>query len=253
MKLASITILLLACATVNAQVYSYVDKNGNTIYTDSPPEHQETRKLDIPLTQAPKPEPTEQQAQTTSDEDTKTVRLSPNNSSPVNDDEALRTATTSINSPTKATAVMNYQRIDILQPTKDETIRNSAGELTIAVKSDPALAQNHLYQFLIDGNAVAKTTAATYKMSGLTRGEHKLIVEIINADNEQTILRSQEQSFFIKQTSLAEKRRIRPCLIREYGVRPECPLKDKPKPQPRNLLLRVTDLTGITSPASAAK
>ncbi|AZS52117.1 DUF4124 domain-containing protein [Entomomonas moraniae] len=250
MKLISLTLLLTCVTTLYAQVYTYVDKNGNTIYTDNPPEQQETRKLDIQLTQpvqqAQQEQQENQQEQTAANE-TKTVRLSPDTMAQPTSNDAINTMPASINDSINQETT-SYQHIDIIKPANEETIRNSGGQLTIEVKSEPTLASNHLYRFLIDGNVIAETTSKTYNVSNLERGEHKLIVEIINASDKQTITRSQERVFFIKQTTLAEKKRINPCLIREYGIRPECPLKDKPKPQPRNLLLKITDLTGVTKP-----
>lgn len=248
MKLVSLTALLFTCAAVNAQVYSYVDKNGNTVYTDNPPEQQEARKLDIQVTQPAQPTQDEQHDQVASN-DVKTVRLSPSNDDRQNiARDSLSTVEASITPSANDNITTDYLSIDIVKPTQEETFRNTNGQMTIEVKSQPQLAPNNLYRFIIDGNILHESTSAVYNAANLERGQHVLAIEIITADTKQTIMRSENRIFFIKQTTLAEKRRIRPCLIREYGVRPECPLKDKPKPEPRNLLLRTTDILGLTSP-----
>lgn len=248
MKRASLTLLLTCATTLYAQVYTYVDNNGNTIYTDNPPEQQETRKLDIQLTQPAQQKQQDNLQDQLVDNETKTVRLSPPTTTGLpTPNDTTNTLAASMTAQTDKD-ITNYQHIDIIKPANEETIRNSGGQMTIEVTSEPALASKHLYRFLIDGKAIGETTSTTYNVPNLERGEHKLIVEIINASDKRAITRSQEHVFFIKQTTLAEKKRIRPCLIREYGIRPECPLKDKPKPEPRNLLLKITDLAGLTKP-----
>jgi hypothetical protein len=38
----------------------------------------------------------------------------------------------------------------------------------------------------------------------------------------------------MQRISLAQKRKVTPCKKADYGVRPECPLKDKP-PEKKNI------------------
>lgn len=242
MKQASLILLLTCATTLYAQVYTYVDNSGNTIYTDNPPEQQDSRKLNIQLTQPIQQENLQEQ---TADNETKTIRLSPPDTTRLpTPNDAINTVASSVDDPSTRD-ITNY-RIDIIKPLNEETIRNTGGQMAIEIKSEPSLAPNHLYRFLIDDKAIGETTSTIYEASNLERGEHKLVIEIISTLDKKVVSRSEERVFFVKQTTLAEKRRIRPCLIREYGVRPECPLKDKPKPEPRNILLKITDLTGLT-------
>ncbi|HLD66826.1 MAG TPA: penicillin-binding protein, partial [Pseudomonas sp.] len=38
--------------------------------------------------------------------------------------------------------------------------------------------------------------------------------------------------FHVQRISLAQKRQINPCKRADYGVRPECPIEDKPPAKP---------------------
>ncbi|MFD1260963.1 DUF4124 domain-containing protein [Entomomonas asaccharolytica] len=235
MKKLSFITLLLACASLNAQVYSYVDSNGNTIYTDNPPENQATRNLDIKVT------PSVNKTENNVDEaDLKTVRLSP--TTPINVPNASNGES---NAPFKVISI-NYQSLTIVTPEHEDTITNSDGQLMITLESSPKLSSNHKYRIIIDGETVGESTSPTFSINNLERGEHKLVAKIIDSD-KNVIKKTEQQVFYIRQTTLADKRRVRPCKYRDFGVRPECPLKDKPKPDPR-ILRKITDKLGITKP-----
>ncbi|UYZ85115.1 DUF4124 domain-containing protein [Entomomonas sp. E2T0] len=235
MKKLSFIALLLTCVSLNAQVYSYVDSNGNTIYTDNPPENQETRDLDIKIT------PSVNKTEKTLDEsDLKTVRLSP--TTPINIPNASNGDS---NAPFKIISI-NYQSLTIITPKHEATIINSDGQLMVTIESSPKLSSDHKYRIVIDGKTVSESTSPTFSINNLERGEHKLIAEIIDS-NKSVVKKSKEQVFYIRQTTLADKRRVRPCKFKDYGVRPECPLKDRPKPDPR-ILRKITDKLGITKP-----
>ncbi len=45
---------------------------------------------------------------------------------------------------------------------------------------------------------------------------------------ERVLQQSESRSFHLIRTSLAQRRMVNPCKKADYGVRPECPLKDKP-------------------------
>ena len=256
--------LLTTCVITQAQVYSYVDQNGNTIYTDTVPEQQKdsARKLEIELTPStPKPpitasnivatdsnvEPTEIENQT--EDGIKTLKLSPDTPFLETTNNSVIPSDIATNQP-KTQYVESYQSLKIESPKQEETFANTSGQITIKVTSNPKLANRSLYRFIIDNNVVSETTAKTLDIGSLERGEHRLMVQIIS-DSNDVLMTSEQVVFFIRQTTLADKRRVRPCLIREYGIRPECPIEEKPKPQPRNLLLRVTDAAGITAPSTA--
>jgi len=122
-----------------------------------------------------------------------------------------------------------YRLLEIVQPEHDATLRNNAGELSVSVTSDPALQPGHLYRLLLDGSPVAPATSEPgFALQNIDRGSHQLIVEVVD-DQGQTLQSSPPHTFHLLRTSLAQRRMVNPCKKADYGVRPECPLKDKPK------------------------
>jgi len=115
------------------------------------------------------------------------------------------------------------------QPDPDATIRNNAGELAVSVTSTPALHPGHQYRLLLDGAAVgAPGESPVLMLQNVDRGSHQLVVEVIDSQGER-LQASAPRVFHMMRTSLAQRRMVNPCKKGDYGVRPECPLKDKPK------------------------
>jgi hypothetical protein len=102
----------------------------------------------------------------------------------------------------------------------------------VSANSDPALLPSHNYRLIVDGQASAlPSRSPVFALEGLARGTHQLAVEIVDADG-LTLERTPSQPLHIRLTSLEQKRKTRPCKRADYGVRPECPIKDKPEPKP---------------------
>ena len=71
--------------------------------------------------------------------------------------------------------------------------------------------------------------SAVFPLENLDRGTHQLAVEII--DSRGLVMeRTPSQPVHVRRDSLDSKRRAQPCQLADYGVRPECALKDKPEP-----------------------
>lgn len=116
----------------------------------------------------------------------------------------------------------------ILIPEPDATLRSSAGEVIVSVTSEPGLQQGHRYRLLLDGQATGEPgLSPVFPLSNIDRGSHNLSVEILD-EQGRTVERTANQPFHMLRISLAQKRQVKPCVSEDYGVRPECPLKDKP-------------------------
>jgi hypothetical protein len=61
-------------------------------------------------------------------------------------------------------------------------------------------------------------------------------VEIVDPQG-RIVERTPAQPFHMKRITLAEKRRANPCKKKDWGVRPECPIEDKPKDPPKDIPL----------------
>ena len=187
--------LLLALALPAAgQSYSYIDEHGNRVFTDRPggraAEPVQSRPTNRMLA-TPVAAPVQSKAET------------------ANKPAAL------------------YRQVDILQPEPDATVRDNAGSLIVSLSSEPALRPGHRYRLLLDGHPVATGDGASLALDNIDRGTHQLTAEIIDS-HDRPLLSSPPHTFHMMRTSLAQRRMVRPCQKDDYGVRPECPLKDKP-------------------------
>lgn len=186
--------LLLLGLPVAAQVYTYIDAEGNRVFTDKPKSG-----------------------------DAQRIELNPGNSMPALVTPQAPSAPASDTQPAQ-----RYQVLRILVPQPDATVRDNAGNLIVSVNSEPALFPGHSYRLLLDGSEVGQAgRSPVFPLENIDRGTHQLAVEIIDQQG-RIIERTPSQPFHLLRISLAQKRKVNPCKKDDYGVRPECPLKDKP-------------------------
>ncbi|UVL01257.1 DUF4124 domain-containing protein [Pseudomonas sp. B21-048] len=190
---------MLACLIslpAMAEVFTYVDAQGNRVFTDQPGTRNAKR---VPLATS--------------------NRMSPNPSG-----AAPMTA-----AKNQAKTLFHYDMLRVLVPEPDATIRSTAGELIVSVTSEPGLQQGHRYRLLLDGQPTAEPgPSPVFALSNIDRGSHNLSVEILD-EQDRTVERTANQPFHMLRISLAQKRQVKPCVLTDYGQRPECPLKDKPE------------------------
>ena len=116
----------------------------------------------------------------------------------------------------------------IVGPQPGGTIGDRAGNLVVSVNSEPKLFPEHSYRLLLNGTQVGEAgSSPVFPLENIDRGTHQLAVEIIDQQG-RIIERTPTQPFHMLRISLAQKRMVTPCKKADYGVRPECPLKDKP-------------------------
>lgn len=190
---------LCAHSALAARIYSQVDEQGHMVFTDTPAQHSDTAT---------------------------TVELKPTNAMPA----TLRTIKLSPPKPQPDTPkTLPYTELQLLNPEPDLTVRNTAQRLEVEVSSIPALQAGHHYQLWLNGAAFGPASHSTHwPVDGVERGRHSLQVHIVDAD-ERSLIQSTVTQVQVRQTTLADRRRVRPCQTDDYGQRPECPLKDKPK------------------------
>lgn len=185
--------LMLLALPALGQVYTYIDGEGNRVFTDKPKSGNAER-----------------------------IELAPSNSMPTAD---AQPAAEAVAPPEPG---LRYNLLRILVPQPDATIRDSAGNLIVSVNSEPGLFPEHSYRLLLDGTAVGEVgSSPVFPLENIDRGTHQLAVEIIDKQG-RIIERTPTQPFHMLRISLAQKRMVTPCKKADYGVRPECPLKDKP-------------------------
>lgn len=193
---ALLCLLMLLAVSAKADVYTYIDAAGNRVFTDQP--HKNAKRVDIP--------PTNNTAGTPPQ---RTVQSSPGKA--------------------RIKPIFSYQLLRILVPEPDATVRSTEGDLIVTVTSDPALQPGHNYQLLVDGEPSAPLgRSPVFPLKNIDRGTHQLSVVIMD-ESGRVLERTPNQPFHMQRISLAQKRLANPCQLPEYGVRPECPLKNKPE------------------------
>jgi hypothetical protein len=193
MRSVLLCLLMVSGQLAVADVYTYIDAQGNRVYTDQP--RRNAQKVDIAPSNTLAP-PRKNQAR-----------------------------------PAKTTPppLFVYQLLRILAPEPDATIRDVQGNLIVTVTNDPELQPGHSYQLLIDGQPYGKAgRSPVFSVTNLDRGTHQLSVEIFDQLG-RVVERTPNQPLNMFRISLAQKRQARPCETADFGVRPECPLKDKPE------------------------
>jgi hypothetical protein len=189
--------LLLIALPAAAEVYTYIDAQGNRAFTDQPPPGNAKR-----------------------------VQLTPGNRMSANPSGATSTPSAK---KARDKPLFHYQMLRVLVPDPDATIRNAQGELIVSVTSEPGLQHGHRYRLLLDGQPTADAgPSPVFALSNIDRGSHHLVVEILD-EQGRMVERTPSQPFHMLRISLAQKRQVKPCTLADYGQRPECPLADKPK------------------------
>ncbi|CAI8730403.1 Penicillin-binding protein [Pseudomonas sp. IT-196MI5] len=184
----------------------YVDAQGNRVFTDHPKPGDARR---VPLTTINR------------------IAASPAGATPL----------IAQNSP-ETQVLFHYEVLRILAPEPDATVRSNTGEVTVSATNEPALHPGHRYRLLLDGQPTAEPgLGPVFALSNIDRGSHTLSVEILD-EQGRIVERTASQPFHMQRTSLAQKRRIKPCTLENYGQRPECPLNNKPVEE-KNPFLRL--------------
>lgn len=200
--------LLIACLIalpVTAEVFTYVDAQGHRVYTDQPGSGNAKR---VPLATSNR------------------MSANPTGATPV-----------IAKQKTEDKPLFHYDMLRVLVPEPDATVRSNAGELIVSVTHEPGLQRGHRYRLLLDGQPTAEPgLSPVFALSNIDRGSHNLSVEILD-EQGRTVERTANQPFQMLRISLAQKRKVKPCVLTDYGQRPECPLKDKPEEE-KNPFLR---------------
>lgn len=191
----ALCLLLGVSQSVLAQVYTYIDADGNRVFTDQPRRN------------------------------AKKVEIAPTNRV----DQPTKAPSRASKAKPAASPIFHYQLLRILAPEPDSTIRDIEGNLNVTVSNDPELQPDHLYRLLLDSKPYGEPTRSpVFPLKNIDRGTHQLSVEIIDQYG-RVLERTPNQPFHLVRISLAQKRLAQPCKTDDYGVRPECPIKDKPE------------------------
>ncbi|KTB71173.1 hypothetical protein AO068_18975 [Pseudomonas sp. ICMP 3272] len=179
MRQSLICLLLLISLPALAQIYKYTDANGNTAFSNQPPNGTKTEVVELP---------------------------------PLNSIEKQTPARPVVNStPQPAPAQPQPQSqpqtaYDVLELTDlptDEALRANNGTFIIGVKIQPRLQQNHRLQLLLDGNLYGQpSNLPRFQVVNIDRGEHSFAVVV--KDGERIIQQSETITLTIQRVHLGK-------------------------------------------------
>lgn len=181
--LAMRTILLLTVlAVAGADVYRWVDSDGQVHFSDTPRAGAERITIQVPQPRTSQAADQQGSGQGTTD-----------------DDDA-------------ADDFAGYDSLTIQSPGQDETLWNIEGQLNVAAAVQPELQPDHTLQVYLDGQALppADPGANTLTVSNVYRGQHSLRAVILDSAGA-VLAESPTVSFYVRQNALGPKNtRARP-------------------------------------------
>ncbi len=163
-----IAILLLVPLVASAEIYRYVDDEGNVVFTDEPPADDAE-----PLELEPLP----------------TTRFETGTPPP---------ATDTADQPATGPA---YARVAIAAPAPEATVRNATQTVPVSVELEPALQPDHTLTVFLDGQPrITGATGTSHTLENVYRGRHTVAAAVLDAAGNE-IARSETVTFFKHQPS----------------------------------------------------
>ena len=176
-------LLMFFMLPVTAEVYRWVDENGNTVFSDQPSANAKQIELPEPSTYSPVVIPAETQA----------------------DSEQ-----TDADAEEEMPAAPNYQ-LQIASPQDDEALRVNDGNLTVNIQIRPALSQQRgdMIQLRMDGRPYGQPRAGlSFNLANVDRGTHTLSAVVMNANGEE-LAQSATIKFHLQRNSILLNPRTR--------------------------------------------
>lgn len=142
---------LLFTLPVEADIYRWVDSNGEVHFSDQPRDGAE--KLNLPAAQTYSP-----------------PQASTENENDQTNNNANKTPFT-------------YQLVKIIQPQSNETLRNNQGLVSVAVELQPGLRKTDKVQLVFDGKDIGSPENSTViTLTNVLRGSHTVAVKVLSSD-----------------------------------------------------------------------
>jgi hypothetical protein len=167
--------LLLSTFAVQAEVYRWLDENGNVIFSDEPHPNGEKVELKQPSTYSPVQIPTEKAA------------AEPSTSEQVGEEKEAP----------------NY-RVRLISPENDQAFWENSGTVTLVARVSPKLDQDRDDQFLfyLNGKEVGgRQSSSSLTVPNVERGTHSASVAIVDSSGA-ALSSSKTITFHLKRRSV---------------------------------------------------
>ena len=159
-NLLMIAIAVTSQAVIAAgSIYSWTDESGNLIYGDTPPDNISAEVIDPPKLTVLEGFSTRYQTDS------------------VTSSQPASTSAPKSNAPAKKVV---YTELKVIAPKKDQAIRANDGDVSIALGLSPKLRPGDKIVISLDGKEFSRGTSRVANLSNLDRGEHTLIVSVVN-------------------------------------------------------------------------
>ncbi|MBV4548121.1 DUF4124 domain-containing protein [Pseudomonas triticicola] len=158
-------ILLLIALPAAAQIYKYTDANGNTAYSNQPPDGVQAQPVELPPLNRVEPQaPSAPQAPT------------------AEQPQPPRNA---------------YEILELAGLPTDEALRANNGTFTVNVLLKPRLQPPHQLRLLLDDQPYGQpSNVPVLQLVNIDRGEHRLAVQVIDG---QTVIQQSPPAVFTVQ------------------------------------------------------
>lgn len=162
-------ILLLLALPAAAQIYKYTDAEGNTAYSNQPPEGVPAQTVELP---------------------------------PLNSIERQSPASPDAPPPADNNEPRNaYETLELTDLPTEEALRANNGTFTVGVRTQPRLQSPHLFRLLLDGQPYGQpSNVPRLQLVNIDRGEHSLAVQVV--DGERLVQQSETVTFTVQRVHL---------------------------------------------------
>ena len=175
MRLLTACLLCALALPASAQIYKYTDANGNTVFTNQPPEGQASESVELQPTntvEAQQPVVVEQPK----------------------DAEEKRDA---------------YSRLALKDIPSEDALRANNGTFMVGVDIEPRLRPGHSLRLLLDGQPYGQpSNVPRLQLTEIDRGEHTLAVEVLSGQRQ--VQQSDSVTFTVQRISLNSPARANP-------------------------------------------
>ena len=180
MRLILACLLFALALPASAEIYKYTDANGNTVFTNQPPQGTNAQEVNLPPVN--------------------TVQAPPPKTMPGNAPGSQGGA--GANGPV-------YSVLEFANVPTEEALRANNGDFTLTVHTEPALRVGDSLQLLVDGTPYGGITSSTQlPVTNLDRGDHSLAVQVFSGD--RLIQQSPTVTVTIQRTSVNNPTRVTP-------------------------------------------
>ncbi|MHC8398487.1 DUF4124 domain-containing protein [Pseudomonas sp. MDT1-17] len=157
-------ILLLIALPAAAQIYKYIDADGNTAYSNQPPDGVKAQPVELPALNRVESQPP------------------PAPAAEASNHEQPRSA---------------YEVLELTSLPTDEALRANNGTFTVSVMIKPRLQPPHLFRLLLDEQLYGQSSnVPILQLVNIDRGEHRLAVQVI--DGESIVQQSPTVTFTVQ-------------------------------------------------------